>query len=168
MKKYISFFMMAFALSLGFASCSTETDEEPGGTNVEKMAGRWEVTISAYDKNGKLLNVLGTLDEVMTYNTSSNQLDSMWITDNNGFWQFTMKMGVNYNARTFSCAEANYDAAGKGKAIITNGRIMEGAAKNIHGMPNDSIVFDISFSDDETPYGIIYRFEGQRYNGFYE
>ena len=34
-------------------------------------------------------------------------------------------------------------------------------------MPNDSIVFDITFSDDEEP-GTIYRIAGQRYTGFYE
>ena len=39
---------------------------------------------------------------------------------------------------------------------------------NLHGMPNDSIVFDISFNDDDPAYGNIYRISGQKYTGFYE
>ena len=37
MKKYLSFLMLAALFS--FTACDVETDEEPGGTSVEKMAG---------------------------------------------------------------------------------------------------------------------------------
>ena len=77
-----------------------------------------------------------------------------------------MKVDVNYDARTFSCGEQNYNAKGSGTAIVTDGKVLEGAAKNLHGMPNDSIVFDIVFNDDDN--GLKYRISGQRYTGFYE
>ena len=42
---------MAIALSFGFVSCDTETNEEPGGTNVQKMAGRWNVQVDIVDES---------------------------------------------------------------------------------------------------------------------
>lgn len=191
MKKYISFALMAVALSFGFVSCDVETDEEPGGTNVEKMAGRWEVQVDAYDTDGNLLYEdpygLGTI-EIMTYNTADNSVNQMWLDDRDNFWAFQYKVDINYEARTFSSPATYYSAdqqeiadliaAGEtptdskgnpltpGKATVTNGKILEGAAKNLHGMPNDSIVFDITFDDDS--YGFVYRISGQRYTGFYE
>ncbi|SEE50497.1 lipid-binding protein [Prevotella sp. lc2012] len=169
MRKYISFAFMAIAISFGFVSCDTETDEEPGGTNVEKMAGRWNVVVDAVDENGNVLYGdpygLGTIT-IMTYNTSDNAVDKMWLDDNGKFWAFKMKVDVNYLARTFSADERDYDVKGSGTAVVTDGKVLEGAAKNLHGMPNDSIVFDIVFNDD--PNGLKYRISGQRYTGFYE
>ena len=169
MKKYISLAFMAVALSFGFVSCSVETNEEPGGTNVEKMAGRWNVQVDAVDESGNVLYEdpygLGTIT-IMTYNTADNNINEMWLDDNGKFWSFKMKVDVNYRERSFSCSERDYDAAGSGTAVVTNGKILENAAKNLHGMPNDSIVFNIKFSDDDN--GLIYRLSGQRYTGFYE
>ena len=168
MKKYISLAFMAIALSFGFVSCSVETNEEPGGTNVEKMAGRWNVTVDVVDESGNVTDKdpynIGTFT-MMTYNTADNNINEMWLDDNSSFWNFKMKVDVKYDERTFSCSERNYDAAGTGTAVVTNGKVLENAAKNLHGMPNDSIVFDIKFSDGgETKY----RISGQRYTGFKE
>ena len=159
MKKYISLAFMAVALSFGFASCSVETDEKPGGTNVQKMAGRWDVQVDAVDENGNVLYEdpygIGTIT-IMTFNTADNNINEMWLDDNGKFWSFKMKVDVNYR----------YDAAGSGTAVVTNGKILENAAKNLHGMPNDSIVFNIKFSDDDNE--LLYRVSGQRYTGFKE
>jgi len=178
MKKYISFVWMAVALCLGFVSCDVETDEKPGGTNVQKMAGRWEVTLDIVGENGDVLaeDPFGFgVFEIQTYNTADNSPSLMWLDDLKNFWAFKFKVNVNYQARTFSAEETDYDAAGSGKAIVKNGKVLEGAAKNLHGMPNDSIVFDIAFSDDDEdgdrvadPYCYTYRLSGQRYTGFYE
>ena len=168
MKKYISFALMTIALSFGFVSCDVETDEEPGGTNVQKMAGRWEVTVDGYDTEGKLYKdpyKMGVI-EIRTYNTADNGITQMWLDDVNHFWQFKFKTNINYEARTFSNEAVDYDADASGKAVVTNGKILEGAAKNLHGMPNDSIVFDIKFDDDD--YELVYRISGQRYTGFSE
>ena len=160
---------MAMALSFGFTSCSVETNEEPGGTNVQKMAGRWDVKVDAVDDSGNVLYDdpygMGTIT-IFTYNTADDSKTEMWLDDRGKFWAFKMKVDVNYEARTFSCGTKDYDAAGTGTAEVTGGKIMENAAKNLHGMPNDSIVFNIKFSDDNN--GLTYRISGQRYTGFYE
>jgi len=170
MKKYLIFAMTALALGFGFTACDVETDEEAGGTNVQNLAGHWEVTADLYDTAGNLLaaDIMGGTFDLFTYNTSANDADSIWITDAHNFWQFEMKIPCNVNTLTFSCPEKDYDAAGTGKAIITNGKVLLGAATNLHGMPNDSITFDITFNDDDPAYGYIYRLSGQKYTGFYE
>ena len=169
MKKYFSFALMTLLLSFGFVACSVETKEEPGGTNIEKMAGKWDVTVNVVDASGNVLYEdpygMGVIT-IYTYNTSDNNTTEMWLDDDHQFWAFKMKVGINYEARSFSCPSKDYDADGTGQAEVTNGKILEGAAKNLHGMPNDSIVFDIKFSDDD--YEFIYRIAGQRYTGFYE
>ena len=169
MKKYISIAFIAISISFGFAGCSTETSEEPGGTNVQKMAGRWDVQVDIVDESGSVLYEdpygLGTIT-IMTYNTADNSMNQMCLDDNGEFWAFQMKVDVDYQARTFSCPEKDYDADGTGTAIVTGGKILEGAAKNLHGMPNDSIVFNIKFSDDDNNF--TFRLSGQRYTGFYE
>ena len=169
MKKYISLAFMAVALSFGFVSCSVETDEEPGGTNVEKMAGRWNVQVDAVDESGNVVYEdpygIGKIT-IMTFNTAANNINEMWLDDNGKFWSFKMKVDVNYRERTFSCAEQDYDAVGTGTAVVSNGKVLENAAKNLHGMPNDSIVFNIKFNDDDN--GLLYRISGQRYTGFKE
>lgn len=152
--------------SLGFTACDVETDEDAGGTEVMKMAGFWDVTVDVIDENGDVLYEdpygMGTVS-IMTYNTAANNATEMWLDDQGNFWAFKMRVDVNYGARTFSCAEKDYDADGTGTAVVTDGKILEGAAKNLHGMPNDSIVFNIKFSDDD--YGFTYRISGQRYWG---
>lgn len=171
MKKYFQYAMMALALGFGFTACDVETDEEPGGTKVQNLAGHWEVTVDIVDNDGKVLYEdpygMGVID-LFTYNTAANDVDKMWITDDGNFWQFTMKIDCNVNTLTFGCDEMDYDAKGTGKGKITNGKVLLGAATNLHGMPNDSIVFDIAFDDDEEPYCYTYRISGQKYTGFYE
>ena len=169
MKKYISLFLFATVFAFGFTACDVETNIEPGGTNVEKMAGKWEVTVDAVDDAGNVLYEdpygLGTVI-MYTYNTAANTNTEMWLDDDGEFWAFKMKVDVNYANRTFDCATKDYDAEGTGQGTVTNGKVLEGAATNLHGMPNDSIVFDIVFSDDDN--NLKYRISGQRYTGFYE
>ncbi|WP_033148213.1 lipid-binding protein [Prevotella sp. P6B1] len=169
MRKYISLFLFAMIGAFGFTACDVETDIEPGGTNVEKMAGKWEVTVDAVDDAGNVLYEdpygMGTVI-MYTYNTAANNNTEMWLDDDGEFWTFKMKVNVNYEGRTFECSAKDYDAKGSGQATVTGGKILENAAKNLHGMPNDSIVFNIVFSNDD--YNLTYRVSGQRYTGFYE
>ena len=198
MKKYISLALMTIALSFGFVSCDVETNEEPGGTNVQNMAGRWTVSVSQVDENGNVVfepeDLFGVVDvDLFTYNTSANSSTEMWIDDDGNFWSFKFKMPVNYGAGTFSATDVLYNddmreiaeliAAGQTPtdkngnpltaetATITDGKILYGQGHNIHGMPTDSISFYITFSDD--PYGAQFGYAkhhvaGTRYSGFYE
>ena len=173
MKKYISFFAMTLALSFGFVACDTETDEEPGGTKVEKMCGNWDVVYDAVDADGNLVyeDPYGAgVCTVFTYNTSDESMSTMYIDDQNTFWAYKFLVNINYAARTFSANDSVwYDAAQSGKAVITDGKIIEGGAKNSHGMPNDSISFYISFDDDSyaaAGYWAKFHVHGQRHTGF--
>jgi hypothetical protein len=198
MKKYISFALMTIALSFGFASCDVETNEEPGGTNVQNMAGRWVVSVSQVDENGNVKyqpeDLFGIMDvDLLTFNTAANSSTEMWIDDDGNFWAFKFKMPVDYVAGTFSVTNVPYDAANqeiadaiaagntpKDKdgndlvaetATISDGKIMYGAGHNIHGMPTDSIAFYITFTDDAyaAKYGYAkHLVTGTRYSGFYE
>ena len=198
MKKYISFALMTIALSFGFASCDVETNEKPGGTNVQNMAGRWVVSVSQVDESGNVVyepdKLFGVVDvDLFTFNTASNSSTEMWIDDDGVFWAFKFKTPINYAEGTFSATNIPYDAynqeiadliaAGQTPkdddgnpvtaetATITDGKILFGKGHNIHGMPTDSISFYITFTDD--PYCAKYGYAkhhvtGTRYSGFYE
>ena len=164
--------MMAMALTLawGFTACDVETDEEPGGTNIQDMCGYWDVMWYAVDASGNVLDEW-TDGTIYTYNKADNSTTQMWIDDQKSYWQFQFLVNIDYNAKTFSSGSVDYDAAGSGQAEVKNGKILLGAAKNLHGMPTDSIVFEISFSDDNYPakYGFDhYRVEGTKHSGFTE
>lgn len=177
MKKYISFFVTALVLSLGLASCSTETDEPAGGTAVEDMCGHWVVTCDVIDHGENLGDDyhMGKWD-MITYNTANNDNDVMWISDQGNFWGYTGKMQVDYNAKTFSCKDVyiyTFDVKDdEGNVIgqedafmtITNGKIIKNGGVNVNGKPTDAIEYDIQFSDDDPD--IVYHIHGVRYAGF--
>lgn len=170
MKKYISMMAMALMLSLGFTACDVETDEKPGGTNIEQMCGNWDVMWYAVDANGEILDEW-TPGTIFTFNKADNSTTQMWIDDQNTYKKFKFLVDIDYNAKTFSATERDYDAAGSGKAVLTNGKILLGAGKNIHGVACDSIAFEISFDNDTYPakYGFDhYLVTGVKYSGFTE
>lgn len=161
---------MALTLALGFTACDVETDEKPGGTAIQDMCGNWEVIWYAVDANGETIDAW-TDGTIYTYNKADNGTTQMWIDDQNTYWAFQFLVNIDHNARTFSTDSVDYDAAGSGKAAVKNGKILLGAAKNLHGMPTDSIVFEIGFNDDPYPARYEfdhYRVEGIRYSGFTE
>ena len=172
MKKYFSKIMLVFLAVLGMVSCSPYTNEEAGGTAVEKMAGFWDVQVDLVDENGNLLAEdpygLGTIS-VTTYNTASNTADSMWVKDD-GFWGVQMKVAVtDYSNGTFAatpntCYNPSNDEAGNVEFL--KGQVLYNQGKNLHGMPCDSICYTVKFDDDS--YGYIYRVSGVRHTGFYE
>lgn len=171
MKKYIYILALALVSAFSFTSCGVETNEEPGGTAVQKMAGNWDVNVTGVNDAGEEVVDFGEAT-IYTYNTVDNSAAKMWLDDRNSFWAFKFKVDVNYEQRSFSCAEVDYDEAGTGTAVVTGGKVLEGKATNLHGMPNDSIVFYVDF-DDATDYYKAYGFSkfkisGQRHTGFYE
>ncbi|WP_300725831.1 lipid-binding protein [uncultured Bacteroides sp.] len=187
MKKYI-YLVIALLGICGFTACDPETNEEPGGTAVEKMAGTWTVTfqqsVDEYyaifegaadpqltSKTPEELDKLEWDDvygmgklTLMTYNTASNTSDAMWFDDAN-FWGAKVKCDVNYGARTFSCKDQE---AYEGCSVnIIGGKVLEGAATTPRGMKADSIVAYVYYSDDS--YGFTYmKMSGYRYTGFNE
>ncbi|MFI3280682.1 MAG: lipid-binding protein [Rikenellaceae bacterium] len=194
MKKYIV--LMAAALVGTFSSCSVYTDVEAGGTAVEKMAGTWTVVVeqsvaeyrsfdgSSNDPDPDLLNlteeqldalvwedILGYGNqEVITSNTAANIATEMWFVDN--FWGAAFKCDVNYNARTFSCAESEvYEGC---NAYIKYGRITEDSVITPSGRTADGITAYVYYSDFGEYFGgyglpfTMIKITGYRYTGYTE
>lgn len=161
---------MALMLAMSFTACDVETDEKPGGTNIEKMCGYWDVIWYAVDASGNIVDEW-TEGTIYTFNKADNSTTQMWIDDQQTYWAFKFLVDIDYNARTFRADSRDYDAAGSGQAVVTNGKILEGAGKNLHGAPTDSIAFEISFNDDTYPekYGFDhYLVTGTKHSGFTE
>lgn len=175
MKKVLYF----AALLLGFTLTSCEK-EEIGGTATEATAGQWYVTVDAADENGNLVDGLQDLFGLgrvvmLTYNTSANNPNEMIVSDNAEFWDFKVKVNCDQQGLTFSnnTTENNNLVAGYEdiNVSVTGGKIMPQAGRQNNGSPADSIVFYVSFSDDEYPvqYGYKnYRVSGVRYSGLAE
>lgn len=182
MKKYILLIIVAFS----FVLFSCEDDKtEPGGTAVEKMAGDWWVTYqSSVEEYNYLFGGEGSMPSVdnienwtwdyvysdahsllFTYNTAANTADSMFISDDGAYWDFKAKVGVNYPKRIFANSASVPNLSYDSSVEIIGGKILEGAATSPSGMPVDSIVFYIKFSDDS--YGFTYtKVSGFRRTGF--
>lgn len=171
MKKYISMFLVALLGMFTFGSCDPETDEKAGGTAVEKMAGRWVVTVDAVDEDGNVIdeNLLGKKIDLNTYNTAANDADKMWL-DDAAFYGVKMKVNVtDYNAGKFEATpNTSYNPSDDeaGNVEFLKGQVLYGQGKNLHGAPVDSICYTVKFDDDED--GLIYRVSGKRYSGFTE
>lgn len=171
MKKYISMFLVALLGMFTFGSCEPETDEKAGGTAVEKMAGRWVVTVDAVDEDGNVIdeNLLGKKIDLNTYNTAANDADKMWL-DDAAFYGVKMKVNITdykngkFEATPNTCYNPSDDEAGNVEFL--KGQVLYGQGKNIHGAPVDSICYTVKFSDDDN--ALIYRISGKRYSGFTE
>lgn len=161
MKKYLILLFATFAFIL--SSCESDTD--PGGTAVEKMAGDWWVTVNVID-NGQDLGDLFGYGHIMnyTYNTAANSATEMWLDDRKGFWNYKLKVNVDYATRTFSTADFTPNTSYESGVKITEGKIIENAAKTPSGMPADSIVYMVQFDDDTD--GYTYKISGFRRTGF--
>ena len=165
MKKYIiQMAAAAFAL-MGLSACDVETNEKPGGTEVEQMAGFWDVRVHEVNADGTLTQNAfgGSTYNLQTYNTVENTADKMWVNVSVGKkWSLLLVTPINYGARTFACQ--NSDDAGA-IVSITDGKVLEGQGHNLHNLPTDSIVFNVQLS---TYPGKTYRVTGTRRSGFTE
>ena len=161
---------MMLCAGVAFTSCEKE---EIGGTATESMAGDWYVTCDAVDENGDVvpgfedLFGLGRF-HILTYNTAANTGDQLYVDDLGEFWEFKVKATSNINAMTFATngAVAN-EAYEDCDVTITGGKILPKAGRQNNGSPADSIVFYVSFSDDDDP-STIYKISGIRYSGLEE
>lgn len=165
----------------GYWDVTVDAADAQGNVYVDADGDAW------YDPFG-----VGTVT-VYTFNTASNSTAKMWIDDQGTFWDYKFLVDLDNAAGTFNATDVPYNddmrelaaakAAGTpvldddgneivaGTATVTNAKIMLGAAKNLHGMPTDSISFFISFSDDgyAVKYGYAgYRVTGIRHSGFTE
>ena len=171
MKKIFSLLLLV-AATFGLASCDRETNVSAGGTAVQNLAGIWDVQVDVIEigEDGTETHYgdyygYGTF-QIYTYNTVENDKDSLWVDDLGNFWDVLAKVGCNTSDRTFSAKDAvNVNEDKTVEKCRVEGKVLPGAAINLHGKPNDSICVDFEFDTDP---GMVYRYAGQRYTGFYE
>ncbi len=164
-------------LSTAFVACEKD---EIGGTETEATAGDWYVTVDAADESGNLVEGFEDLFglgrvHMITTNTAANNPNEMIVSDLGQFWDFKVKVSCDQQGLTFQTNTsennnlvADYEDI---NVTITGGKIMPKAGRQNNGSPADSIVFYVSFSDDEYPaaYGYKnYRVSGVRYSGLKE
>lgn len=170
MRKILLYLLVSVSSFALFTSCEKD---EIGGVATEKMAGEWYVVADAVDENGEIVykdeDLFGIgYFHLDTYNLASNSTTEMWINDNGNFWDFKNKINIDLKDLTFSISDAQNEAYDS-KVTIEDGKILLGAATTPSGMPADSIVFTVTFNDDDYPeaYGYYgYRVSGYRYTGF--
>lgn len=157
MKKYIFIFLAA--LSFTFIGCDVDTDEEAGGTAIEKMAGMWTVLVSEIDPSGNSVD-LGYI-HLYTYNTAANLPSEMWIDDDGAFFEVKLKVDINYSNRTFTSNGYKQNQMTDDMIQISEGKITEGGATTPSGMPADGIEFYVAYEGDD----YTYKASGFRYTG---
>ena len=94
-----------FVAVLLFASCEKN---EIGSTATESLSGQWYVNVDAVDENGNVVYTGAEFFEfynnflILTYNTSDNDQDVMFIDDLKNFWTFKSKVDCSTSSLTFS------------------------------------------------------------------
>lgn len=163
MRKLIYILMMC----VGGLFTSCEKDEV-GTTATEALAGEWYVTVDAVDNAGNTVATdpfgLG-YTFILTYNTAANIPTEMYVSDQGNFWDYTVRVNSDINNLTFSTDGDVQNEAYDCMVNIEEGRMLPGAATTPSGTPADSIVFYVSFSDDENGFS-KYKVSGYRYTGF--
>ena len=163
------YFAIVAVAAMMFASC----EKAPiGGTATERLAGQWQVHLQHCDENDSVLydgeDLFGVGEFlVLTFNAADNSADSLWVTDLGNFWEFQVKTACNQALDTFGIV-GGADILNGISVDIHGGKVLFGAAKTPSGMPADSIVFDIAFSDDPyvaAGYWDHHRITGFRYTG---
>ena len=184
MKKHI-YLLLIMVSFISFQSCQEKY--EPGGTAIQDMAGDWWVTNQqSVDEFFFLFEDEGEMPDeadienwdwdyiyddehsmIHTYNTAANLPTEMFVDDGKTFWNYKVKVNVNYSAKTFEVPETANLAYDDCDVTIVKGKILKGAATSPSGTPVDSIVFYVKFSDDA--YGFTYtKVSGFRKTGFPE
>jgi hypothetical protein len=177
MKKILFLIVVAGAF---FTSCEKD---EIGGTATQEIAGEWVVTNQqSVDEYYYIFGGQGQMPDevdienwewdfiydedyarVLTYNTAANLPTEMFVSDGGSFWDYTVKAKVD--GTNFEVPETDNLAYEDCKVTIIKGQILKGAATTPSGVPADSIVYYVKFSDDD--YGFTYtKVSGYRHTGF--
>ena len=162
MKKVL--YLATMLLCMAFTACQKE---EIGGTATQNLAGEWYVKANVVNADGSVIEDPYDLGRflIMTYNTTANNPNEIWVDDNKKFWNFKVKANGDINALTFGATSAENQRGDEITVTITNGKILKNGGVQNNGSPADYITMDVEFSDDP---GTIYRLEGVRYSGLEE
>lgn len=147
MKNILKYLLVTLFIA-GMSSCAKE---DIGGTAVQDMCGEWYVMVDGVDASGNV-----TMEDpfglgyfpLYTYNTNANVPTEMYVDDQGAFWEFRVKVNVDYSAKTFSASKALDDYNGIAVDIL-DGKVQKDGAKSQAGYTADGISFMVSFEDDE-------------------
>ena len=117
----------------------------------------WYVTVDAADESGNVIEGLKDLFGLGRVHmiTAPSNANEMIVSDLGQFWDFKVKVSYDQQDLTFQTNTsennnlvADYEDI---NVTITGGKILPKAGRQNNGSPADSIVFYVSFSDDEYP-----------------
>jgi hypothetical protein len=146
MKKDILF--VAF-LALMLSSCDKKEKFVNEESAVVEIAGEWYVH---YDHHIYGPDPFGAgYTSLITYNTSADDGQMMWIKDQGNFWPYQVKVPVNISALTFGSQDTVISAIDgyNIKVLVRNGKVIKEASPRPSGAIADSIYFEIWFEDLE-------------------
>jgi hypothetical protein len=154
MKKIICLLVLITTVFLG----ACKKDFNPGGTQVQSLAGEYWVQID--DGTGYSTAYY----KISTYNTAANVATEMWIDDADAVFGMKGKVSVNISALTFNGTNiANAYSDGPPTFTIQNGLVTKkGAVGPGSGDKTDAIYFEAKFAGDAT----TYKFKGYARTGF--
>lgn len=145
------FFSTILFISFIFISCERSDEGLQQDYNKQlnsSLYGKWDVSAYIEDEF-----IHGSFPLIIDRSLSL-ETDSVTLRDStNYFWNFQMKVAVNYDKETFETQKSICEIDNYGIGIkVFNGKIID----------SDSIYFEIQFEDDETPYGHTYQLKGKR------
>jgi hypothetical protein len=121
------------------------------------ISGEWWVTLK--DTGG---HVLVNYTKLLTYNTSSNTPDSVWVDDQGNIWDFKVKAACNVKVKTFA-VDSTLNQYYPINVAIKNGKVILKGGVTKGGNVSDSIYMQIGFTDGG---GETYVISGVRRTGF--
>lgn len=150
MKKINYIFSILFVLLI-IQSCDKKDDFVNENSETVDVAGDWFVKHfhSDISANPEYINA-------MTFNTSSDVPDSIWLTDDGNFWDYKVKIPCNVADLTFGGSDTAINSVSGYpiKVVVRNGKIMKSVSKQPSGFVADSIYYEIWFEDLEDASGI--------------
>jgi hypothetical protein len=150
------FFVFLIISTTTFISCTKSFD--PGTTVASKMANGWWCTVTL---NG--VDQVGHPIFLSTYNNAA-QTDSLFIDDNEQFWEFKVQALANFSTLTFAVNNAANQYYSSNVNILS-GKVLPKAGHSRTGLVTDSIYMQVQFSDDSPSYGNTYVISGTARTG---
>ena len=147
MFRKLSYITIAVALLL-LSSCDLKPPYEVEKSKVVKAAGEWYVYYDHSTYGHDPFSV--GLTSIITYNTASDVDNLMWLSDEENFWAYTVKIPVNIDDLTFGSEDTVINAVSGYpiKILVRNGQIFEDAKiMEGSGATTDSIYFEIWYED---------------------
>lgn len=154
MKKNIFYLLIAI---LVFVSCDEKEEWDQINSSTVEVAGEWWINYVDGDYESGYTKLI-------TFNTSADNGQEFWISDEHNFWEYKVKCPVDVSNLTFSGSNLENNEYPVTISVM-DGKIIKDGALSTSGVVTDSIYFQIEFGDDA---GTIYTASGWRKTGFLE